>query len=280
MVELEIGQVQRRYAGLRVLDEGRVARLTASIAQEGQRTPVLVAAGAVLVDGYHRLAALDRLSRDLVGAVELAAGEAEALVLAWRLETGRRKSALEDGWLLAELVAHHGRSVKDLAAEMRRPKSWVSGRLGLVRVLPEGVQAAVREGRLPSQSAEKCLVPMARVDAESCQRLVERLPVGVSTRQVERLYAAWRKADPEGRERIVANPGLLLKVEEGTGLVPADEDELLGRDLEGVAGLCRRARKRVREGAFARANGVSRRAWLQASEAFEALKEEVRRGQP
>lgn len=57
MHDLEIAQLQRRYTDLRVMDPGRVGRLAASIAEEGQRSPVLVV-GDVLIDGYHRVQAL------------------------------------------------------------------------------------------------------------------------------------------------------------------------------------------------------------------------------
>src|SRR3972149_4205847 len=49
------GPIQLRYAALRVMDPGRVSRLAASIARDGQQSPVLVVAEGVLVDGYYRV---------------------------------------------------------------------------------------------------------------------------------------------------------------------------------------------------------------------------------
>ena len=201
-------------------------------------------------------------------------------MLAWRLENGRRKSALEEGWLLVEL-AESQPGVSALATMMRRPKSWVSQRLGLVRSLPESVQDAVRSGKIPAQGAMKSLVPMARLDASSCARLVAALPEPVTVRQLARLVTAWRSADATGRERIVAHPGLLLRAEEALTTPEADAEELLARALEGVAALCRRARKAAQTGVFARANRrLVERGWQQASEAFLALQEEIERAQP
>lgn len=280
MLQLEISHLDLRYASLRIQDPGRVSRLAASLAREEQRSPVLVVDGVVLVDGYHRVAALTALGRDLVQAVELPVSGSEALVLAWRLENGRRKSALEEGWLLVEL-AESQPGVSALATMMRRPKSWVSQRLGLVRSLPESVQDAVRSGKIPAQGAMKSLVPMARLDASSCARLVAALPEPVTVRQLARLVTAWRSADATGRERIVAHPGLLLRAEEALTTPEADAEELLARDLEGVAALCRRARKAAQNGVFARANRrLVERGWQQASEAFLALQEEIERAQP
>jgi len=278
---MELSHLDLRYAGLRVLDPGRVSRLAASIARDGQRAPVLVVADGVLVDGYHRVRALEELGRDTVAALALQVGEAEALVLSWRLETGRRKSALEEGWLVAELAQSHGRTVTELSMELRRPKSWVSQRLGLVRVLPEPVQEAVRAAKVPAQAAMKSLVPMARQDAVACERLVANLGEPVTVRQVARIVGAWRVADAAGRARIVAQPMLLLKAEEAVSPVEPDAEERLARDLEGVAGLCRKARRAVQEGVFARANrSLARRSWEQASEAFRSLEEEVGRARP
>lgn len=280
MPDLEIAHLQRRYADLRILDTGRVSRLAASLAEEGQRSPVLVV-GLVLIDGYHRVAALDQLGRDLVNAVALELGEADALVLAWRFETGRRRTALEEAWLLAELVETHGRTQAAVAKELHRSRSWVSERLALIRVLPESVQSAVREGRIPANAAMKSLVPMARLDRDGCTRMVESLDAPVSVRQVERLHAAWRQAEPIGQARIVDNPMLLLQAEEAVAVVEPDSAERLVRDFEALTGICHRARRQTREGVFPRGNNsATRRSWDQAVEAFLSLQEEVGRAQP
>lgn len=280
-MNLELSTLVLKYASLRVLDPGRVARLVGALSREDQRSPVLVVGEGVLVDGYHRVEALRELGRDLVAAVRLEVSEPEALVLAWRLETGRRKNALEEGWLLAELVETHGRSQTTLATELRRTRSWVSQRLGLVRVLPENVQEAVRTAKIPAQAAMKSLLPMARIDRDACSRLAAAPKEPLTVRQWALVCTAWRKADPEVRRRIEENPGLLLKIEEAVSAVPADAEEKLAQDLEGIAGLCRRARRQVREGVFARANtGPCRAGWNQAREAFVSLEREVGRAEP
>lgn len=277
---LELPSLILKYAALRVLDPGRVARLVAALSQEDQRAPVLVVGDGVLVDGYHRVAALRELGRDLVQAVKLEVSEAEGLVLAWRLENGRRKTAIEEGWLLVELVTL-GRSQADLAAELRRTRSWISQRLGLVRTLPDDVQDAVRTARVPAQAAMKSLVPLARVDRDATSRVVRAATEPLTVRQWGRIYAAWRKADPEGRTRIEADPMLLLKTEEAVAGIPLDDEERLVQDLEAVAGLCRRIRRQVRGGAFARANtSPSASAWRQAKDAFGALEQEIDRAGP
>jgi hypothetical protein len=113
-MQIEIRELELRYAGLRIVDPRRQARLESSLAREGQQSAVLVVkaedGALVLVDGYRRVAALQSLSRDVVEVALLPLEEAAALVEVWRLETARRRTALEDAWLLAELLERHGRS--------------------------------------------------------------------------------------------------------------------------------------------------------------------------
>lgn len=281
-MDLELGQLDQRYGALRVMDRDRVCRLAASIARNGQQSPVLVVGDGVLVDGYHRVAALRELGRDLVQAVLLPIPEAEALVLTHRLETGRRRSALEEGWLLRELIETHGRTQTSVAIELRRSKSWVSQRLGLVRALPESAQDAVRRTRIPAHGAMTVLLPMARIDRGHCERLVTGIgDTPVTVRQLDRIYAAWRQADgDEGRGRIVDHPHLLLKAEEAVaGPIAPDEEGKLAADFEAITGMCQRARRQVRQGVFTRGN-TARKTWQTAALAFESLKEEVERARP
>jgi len=75
-MELELHQVELRYAALRRRDVKRERALLASLTDVGQQSPVVVvreSSGSwVLVDGYKRVRALKRLHRDTVAAVEWA----------------------------------------------------------------------------------------------------------------------------------------------------------------------------------------------------------------
>lgn len=278
MVSLELGQLDLRYAALRIADPARRARLEQAIALQGQQVPVLVvpaeAGKYVLIEGYGRVDALRRLDRDIVHAVVLDVGEADALVLRHRLEGGRPRSALEEGWLVAALI-EHGKAQVDIGIALGKSQSWVSRRLALVRTLPDPVQAAVREGRLLAHAAEKFLVPMARANVGQCTTLVEGLrKVRPTVRQLGRLYTAWKAANDDVRKQIAEQPLLYLKAED---LVKAAEgDDLTAlRDVEAVAGVCGRARKGLREGAFVRLPEHRRPqlagAWTEARLAFNAL---------
>lgn len=280
-MQVEIRQLELRYARLRIRDAAQRAKLLASLAKHGQQSPVMVLAGReperfVLIDGYARVGALRQLARDLVEATELSLPEADALVKAHRLEGERRRSALEDGWLLEELMDHHGLGLGELATRLGRSRSWVSRRLALVTVLPASVQERVRRGQLSPYVATKYLVPLARANAPHCETLVGHLGTHrPSVREMGRLYSSWRQGDDEQRERIVQQPTLFLKA------VDADEpmDEPAARllsDLRSLGAIARRSERRVDDGAYRDATVHSRerlvRAWSHARRSIESLR--------
>lgn len=285
MPTIQLRQLDLRYANLRIADPSRRARLEQALAREGQQVPVLVIVGQgdgyVLIEGYGRVEALQRLARDTVDATVLDMGEAEALILRHRLDHGAPRSALEEGWLVTTLV-DCGKSQSEVAIALAKSTAWVSRRLALVRTLPEVAQEAVRLGRIGPHAAEKCLVPLARANAGHCTKLVEGLrSVKPTARQLLRLYTAWKAANDEVRQRIADQPLLYLRVEEARK-DPADDADLTAvRDVEAIAGVCGRARKGLREGSYVRLREEHRKqfaaAWQEAQLAFDAVGALVRK---
>lgn len=266
-MQLEIAQLDRKYATLRIDDRMRRSQLTASLLEHGQQTPVVVVSSAeagryVLIDGYLRVAVLQALCRDLVEAMVLALGEAEALVLGHRVDGARERTALEQGWLLRELIETHGLSRQQLTVQLGRSSSWISRRLSLVEVLPEAVQRAVQTGKLCAHAALRYLVPLARANASQCETLVARLgSQPVTVRQMGRLYTAWRDGDPQQRERVVQHPQLLLQATAPEALPPVPENSvaLLLADLGMLASVASRASRRLQEHAYRDASARERR---------------------
>src|SRR6202158_3310709 len=175
-MQLEFHQLDRRWEHLRVRSPHRQRRLLASLADAGQQTPIVVVAAGqpdryLVIDGYKRIAALQQLGRDTVEAVIWPMSEAEALLLDRSLRFSQPETALEPGWLLAEMERRFGYGLDELARRFDRSVSWVSRRLALVERLPEAIQQQVREGKIMAQVALKFLVPVARQNLEDCQRM-------------------------------------------------------------------------------------------------------------
>src|SRR6202050_661105 len=181
-MQLEFHQLDRRWEHLRVCHPARQRRLLASLAASGQQTPIVVVAAEgpanryVVIDGYKRIVALEQLGRDTVEAVVWPMSEAAAVLLDCSLRLSEHETALEVGWLLAELEQRFNYGLDELARRFDRSVSWVSRRLALVEVLPEAIQQQVREGKIPAQVALKFLVPVVRQSLEDCQRRGAALP--------------------------------------------------------------------------------------------------------
>jgi len=225
----------------------------ASLAESGQQTPIVVVLSPdhhdryLVIDGHKRIAALQQLGRDTVEAVVWPMGEAEALLLDRSLRFSEHETALEQGWLLAEMEQRFGYSLDELARRFDRSVSWVSRRLALVELLPEAIQQQVREGKISAHVAMKYLVPVARINLEDCRRMAAAFAQHhCDTRQAGQLYAAWRSGPPVIRQRLLDEPALFFKTqrraEPKATATPAAE---LLRDLEMAAAIVNRATRRL-----------------------------------
>jgi ParB family chromosome partitioning protein len=228
----------------------------------------------VLVDGYLRVAAIRALGGDVATAVCMEVSEADALIMAHRLDETGRRSALEDGWLLDELMRRHGLKQDELSKRLSRSPSWVCRRLALVLMLPEAAQRAVRDGSMPAQAAMKYLVPLSRDKRAACERIVIQLGrEPVTERQVQRLYTSWCAADADLRERIEQHPRLFLQADEATRDADKSDTELLVSDLNTISSVCFRARRRLTDGVVERKRRRLRMAFREAQRAFTTLAE-------
>lgn len=250
-MDLELHQLDRKYERMKLRDRREESRLFSSLEQEGQRNPVVVVPSGdvgryVLVDGFRRVRALERLGRDTVSALVWEEGEMEALVTAHHLHCSRGKSPLEEAYLVRVLCDEHGLSQSEIARHLGHTQSWVSRRLGLVRDLPEWLQDLVCSGELSCQAAMRCLLPMARAIRQDAEELGRNLcGTNLSTRQVKTLYQAWQQGNERARDLVVRQPVLALRTLDLTSEAewrrPETEAEALMQDLDKVLSLSRRA---------------------------------------
>jgi hypothetical protein len=163
------------------------------------------------------------------------------------LRLTEQETPLEQGWLLAELEQRFGYGLEELARRFDHSVSWVSRRLALVELLSESIQQQVREGKISTHVAMKCLVPAARINVEDCERMAAIFAEHhCDTRQAGELYAAWRKGSAVIRKRILDAPELFLKTQRQVeAKPPATAASDLLRDLEMVAAIVSRAQRRL-----------------------------------
>jgi hypothetical protein len=179
--------------------------------------------------------------------------EVEGLLLDRSLRLSEQETALEQGWLLAELEQRFGYGLEELARRFDRSVSWVSRRLALVELFPEAVQQQVREGRISAHVAMKFLVPVARIHLQDCERMAAVFaPHRCQSRPAGQLYAAWRQGSASIRQRILEAPDLFFKAQRQTAAkAPSTPALELVHDLEMVVAIANRAHRRMAGAAVA-----------------------------
>ena len=216
VVEVELDALDLRYAKLRARRPNVEKRLLASVEEVGQQSPVIVVAGQepgrwVLIEGRKRVRALKRLKATAVNAVVWELAPLEALIAAYQWQDGSGYNALEEGWLVWELVRGGGLSLAQVGQRLERSKAWVSGRLGLIEGLPDRVLEGVSSGQIGAYVATRYLLPFARANATDCEKLAEKIIENdFGSRDVEALCQHYAAAAPSARRRIVEEPGRFL----------------------------------------------------------------------
>lgn len=212
--EVEIGQLELRFAHTRIKRPAALAAMTASLERYGQTSPAIIVGESpmVLVDGYLRVTALSRLGRDTIQAEHWSCSEAESLIRILLQKQDRRRETIEEAWLIRELRERYHFSQDKVAVLLGRHQSWVSRRLLLLESLPEEILESVRQGILSTWSAVRVLAPMARAIPEDASRLAVALgKEHLSTRDLALLWKHYQNANRKQREKIVQAPVMFLK---------------------------------------------------------------------
>ena len=226
--ELDLHRLDAPYAQTRVQRPEQVRRLMTSIDADGQRVPLVVVNDGerfVLVDGYQRWAALQRLGRD-TAQVEVWQGPlGEALTQVLARHQGRAFEPIEQAWMLSAALAE-GLSQRALAAALGKDASWVSRRLALLAALSEPLQEALRQGVLSTWAASRVLVPLARANAADAQALLGAMhSEPLSTRELATWYAHYGQANRTARARMVAQPRLFIQALQAPQNPASDDPE-------------------------------------------------------
>ena len=177
--------------------------------------------------------------------------------------------------MLAELQERFQWSLEELALRFEHSKSWVSGRLALLQILPAPIQEQVRAGTLSAHAAMKYLVPWARTDAQAAEQLATALvPLKPTTREVGRLYVGWQSGTQRTRELIVHSPQIYLQAQTAQAPAPPSATQRFLQDLGALAGIARRAHRALQEGLLQQLLESER---LEVKEAFARANTDLKR---
>jgi len=215
-LESDLHRLDLRFASLRMRQPRQVERLVRSIEQNGQLVPVVAVADPadrwVLIDGYLRVQALGRLSRDTAWVELWDCPLSQALLIVLVRVQGRTWEAIEEGAVIRELITRFELSQREVARQTGRDVSWVNRRLSLVQELPEALFVAICQGELSTWAATRVLAPLARANGDHAQTLLTALQRDpLSTRELHTWYQHYQKANRLKRERMLAEPRLFCQ---------------------------------------------------------------------
>jgi ParB family chromosome partitioning protein len=215
-LETDLHRLDLRFASLRMRQPRVVERLARSIEQDGQLVPVVAVAEQaerwVLVDGYLRIEALRRLSRDTAWVERWDCPLSQALLMVLVRVQARTWEALEEGAVIRELIQRCELSPREVARQTGRDVSWVSRRLSLVQDLPEALFVAICRGVLSTWAATRVLAPLARANNDHAHTLLNALQrEPLSTRELHTWHQHYQKANRLKRERMLAQPRLFCQ---------------------------------------------------------------------
>ena len=204
--DLELGVFSPR----RVFDPKYVQELAESIQREGQHKPILVRLHPEkperyqVIDGEHRVRALQLLGRHLVRAEVRVLSEEEADLLAIRINQmhGKRLTDPEEAEHVAKLHDKDGLDFREIAERLGKSIGWVHEKYSLSeRLSPKTKEMFKRLNIKPTQAKELAELPPGEQD------LVVDKVKGLSFRQTKALVHALKEAEtPEKKQLILAKP--------------------------------------------------------------------------
>jgi ParB/RepB/Spo0J family partition protein len=218
-IDIELSCIEMTFAHIRIAAPLQVNKLTLSIDACGQVTPVIVVSAGTpnrftLMDGYLRIAALQRLKQDIVKAEIWECSEADALLSLIAKQSERQWEAFEEASALRELQARYQLSQEQIANQIGRTQSWISRRLALLTALPDKLVHAVTKGTISVWTANRVLAPMARAIPSHSECLLNYLNKNShSTRELTDFFKHYQKTNYLSREKMVMQPELFFKAQ-------------------------------------------------------------------
>jgi ParB/RepB/Spo0J family partition protein len=217
-VEVDLSSLELRYAHTRIARPKHVDMIASSIERFDQITPVLIVPEAerlVLIHGFVRLAAIRKLGRDTIRADIQEISEVQALYHLLADTHERQWEAIEQAWIIRDIHARLGCSLREIARGIGYDASWVARRLSLIEGLSEDILRSVAKGQVSTYAAARVLVPLARANTDHAQKLVAHLAdQRLSTRQLAVFFTHYQASNKQTRERMICDPSLFLKAKQ------------------------------------------------------------------
>lgn len=209
MNEIELNSLDLRYEDLRLKDGRQESLLLASIIRCGIENPLegVDAQGVpILLDGFKRYRCARKLNLHVVPFVCVAQSVSEGMLNLLRGPHRRPLDILEEAALVDELKNLNHLAPAEIAKWVRRSKTWVNTRLGLLDEMSEPIRRDLFDGAFSVCAYMQTLRPMMR-KKEVGKTLVETFIHALrhkelSVRQIKYLADGYFLGPPSFREQI------------------------------------------------------------------------------
>ncbi len=213
---IEPHSLDLHFSHVRLHSSHALSQLTNSIEQHGQCVAAIVVPTDekrfVLIDGYLRLKAIQRLGQDTLKVEIWKTKPLQALFLLFASQQSSKLKIIEEAMLLREIQSRYSCSQETLANRIGRSASWLSYRLSLINDLPENILKAVYQGKLSTWAASRIFAPFARANAQHAEQFLNYLIKHYhSTREQQQFFEHYQTNNHQVRDKMIAAPDLFFK---------------------------------------------------------------------
>ncbi len=212
MFKVALNQLDLRLLPLCRPRQACVEKMVTALNKQGQLTSIIVSDN-VLVDGFKRYEAAQRLNMEHLTAVAIEADSVRAKVLSFMLNQRKHGSIIQEALLVRELVEVDGLSQSETALMLGRHKSWVHRRLLFIKSLAPQIIEDIQFGFLPAGSG----LHLARL--HTCNQVDLSAVIQnhkLKTQEVRTLVDLLSKArDPEVKKILYDSPRQALELYRG-----------------------------------------------------------------
>lgn len=205
----------------RTFEPQYIRDLADSIFIDGQIKPVIVQfkpgvrARYPVIDGEHRIRALQLLQYPTASAEVVQCTDQEALILAWQANElhGRRLEPLEEAYHIRKVMANAAYTQSQVAKRFKKSQEWVSQRLALLDSLTPKVHNMIISRLIKTSVAQE----LAHLPPPLQDKALQKVEKEKLSKRKTRVLASALRSKPDEANEILAKPvamwGELVKTE-------------------------------------------------------------------
>ena len=203
------------FSHVRLHSNNALSQLMTSIEHHGQLVAVTVVPTEqqrfVLIDGYMRLKAIQRIGQDTIKAEVWKTQASQASLSLFASQQSTKLEVIEEAMLLREIKTRFSLTQAKIADKIGRSASWISYRLNLINDLSDDILNAIYEGKLSTWAASRIFVPFARANAQHAEQFLKYLIKNYhSTREQQQFFEHYQTSNHQVRNKMIADPALFF----------------------------------------------------------------------